>query len=74
MQNHSRPDGAIRREADLIELSAGRGRFRRRRQLDQSPGMERLVLRPAERAKSGDEDALRFLYPPYADNVYGYVS
>jgi RNA polymerase sigma-70 factor, ECF subfamily len=73
MQNHTRPDGAIRREADLIELSAGRGRFRRRRQLDQSDAMERLVLRAVERAKDGDGDALRFLYLRYADNVYGYV-
>jgi RNA polymerase sigma-70 factor (ECF subfamily) len=26
-----------------------------------------------ERAKDGDDDALRFLYLRYADNVYGYV-
>jgi RNA polymerase sigma-70 factor (ECF subfamily) len=67
------PDGAIRREADLIELSVGRGRFRRRRQLDQSAATEQLVLRAVERAKEGDADALRFLYLRYADNVYGYV-
>ena len=73
MLNDKRPDGAIRREADLIEISVGRGRFRRRRQLDQSAATERLVLRAVRQAKEGDEDALRFLYLRYADNVYGYV-
>jgi len=73
MLNDTRPDGAIRREADLIELSVGRGRFRRRRKLDQSAAAERLVLRAVQQAKQGDEDALRFLYLRYADNVYGYV-
>jgi RNA polymerase sigma-70 factor, ECF subfamily len=65
--------GVIRREADQIEASQGRGRFRRRRQLDHSPRAERLVLAAVERAKEGDADALRFLYLRYADNVYGYV-
>jgi len=65
--------GAIRREADHIESTVGRGRFRRRRSLDQSPATERLVLAAVERAKEGDGDALRFLYLRYADNVYGYV-
>jgi RNA polymerase sigma-70 factor (ECF subfamily) len=65
--------GAIRREADLIESALGRGRFRRRRKLDQSPQAERLVLAAVARAKDGDADALRFLYLSYADNVYGYV-
>jgi RNA polymerase sigma-70 factor (ECF subfamily) len=65
--------GAIRREADHIESTVDRGRFRRRRTLDQSPATERLVLAAVERAKEGDADALRFLYLRYADNVYGYV-
>jgi RNA polymerase sigma-70 factor (ECF subfamily) len=65
--------GTIRREADQIESEIGRGRFRRRRQLDHSPRAERLVLAAVARAKHGDADALRFLYLRYADNVYGYV-
>jgi RNA polymerase sigma-70 factor, ECF subfamily len=65
--------GVIRREADQIELSQGRGRFRRRRTLDHSPRAEQLVLAAVARAKEGDADALRFLYLRYADNVYGYV-
>ena len=65
--------GAIRREADQLETSLGRGRFHRRRALDRSPKAERLALAAVERATSGDDDALRFLYLRYADNVYGYV-
>jgi RNA polymerase sigma-70 factor (ECF subfamily) len=65
--------GAIRREADQIEASMGRGRFQRRRALDRSPRNERLVAAAVTRAKDGDADAVRFLYLRYADNVYGYV-
>src|SRR5215207_7513155 len=66
-------EGAIRREADQIDAALGRGRFRRRRELDHSPETEALVLAAVARAKEGDDDALRFLYLSYADNVYGYV-
>src|SRR3712207_5099413 len=63
----------IRREADHLEATHGRGRFRRRRTIEQSPRSEQLVVDAAVRAKAGDQDALRFLYLRYADNVYGYV-
>src|SRR5918994_1873442 len=66
-------EGAIRREADQIEAELGRGRFRRRRTLDHSPEAERLVVAAVVRARDGDDDALRYLYLRYADNVYGYV-
>jgi RNA polymerase sigma-70 factor (ECF subfamily) len=63
---------AVRREADRLE-SAGRGdRFRRRR-LEHTKGSEALVLSAVANAKLGDDDAMRFLYLRYADNVYGYV-
>jgi RNA polymerase sigma-70 factor (ECF subfamily) len=63
---------AVRREADRLE-SAGRGdRFRRRR-LEHTKGSEALVLSAIANAKLGDDDAMRFLYLRYADNVYGYV-
>jgi RNA polymerase sigma-70 factor (ECF subfamily) len=65
--------GAIRREADQIEAALGRGRFRRRRKLEHSPQVDRLVTAAVVRAKEGDDDALRYLYLRYADNVYGYV-
>ena len=67
------PEGAIRREADHIEATVGRGRFRRRNRLEHSPDAERLVTAAVARAKDGDADALRYLYLRYADNVYGYV-
>ena len=63
----------IKREADALEASAGRGRFRRRRAIEQSPRNEQLTLDAAIRAKAGDQDALRFLYLRYSDNVYGYI-
>jgi RNA polymerase sigma-70 factor (ECF subfamily) len=64
---------AIRRAADEIEAREGKARFRRRRNLDRSPEVEELVLEAVARARTGDADALRFLYLRYADNVYGYV-
>src|SRR5215207_9155898 len=64
---------AIRRAADEIEAEDGRARFRRRRALDRSPAAELLALSAVARARTGDPDALRFLYLRYADNVYGYV-
>ena len=64
---------AIRRAADEIEAEDGRTRFRRRRTLDRSPAVERLVHSAVASARAGDPDALRFLYLRYADNVYGYV-
>lgn len=67
------PTDELRREADRIEAIGGRSRFRRRRSIERSPESERLVLNAVARAKTRDEDALRFLYLRYADNVYGYV-
>ena len=37
------------------------------------PDAEALVAAATERARDGDEDALRLLYLLYADNVFGYV-
>ena len=66
-------EGAIRRAADQLEATIEDGRFKRRRALDHSAAMERLVHAAAVRAEQGDADALRFLYLRYAGNVYGYV-
>ena len=62
----------LRQEADRLQAEQT-GRFTRRRTLDHSPQGERLVLDAVTRAKTGDQDALRYLYLRYADNVYGYV-
>lgn len=63
---------AIRREADRLAAS-GRGERFRRRRLEHSSAAEAVVLTAVANAKRGDEDAMRFLYLRYADNVYGYV-
>ncbi len=63
----------MRFQADRIDASCERGRFRRRRSLASTPSSEQLVGRAVDAAKAGDEDAIRFLYLRYADNVYGYV-
>ncbi len=73
LSTNAGPQGAIRREADHIEATVGRGRFRRRHTLEHSPDAERLVAAAVARAKEGDADALRYLYLRYADNVYGYI-
>ncbi|MEA2386256.1 MAG: hypothetical protein QOJ22_430 [Thermoleophilaceae bacterium] len=63
---------AVRAEADRMAASGRGDRFRRRR-LEHSKDGEELVLTAVRRAKMGDQDAIRFLYLRYADNVYGYV-
>jgi RNA polymerase sigma-70 factor, ECF subfamily len=63
---------AVRAEADRLAASGRGDRFRRRR-LEHSSDAEAIVHAAIRRAKQGDEDAMRFLYLRYADNVYGYV-
>jgi RNA polymerase sigma-70 factor (ECF subfamily) len=42
--------------------------------LEDGPASERRVVAQAvARAKAGDQEAVRFLYMRYADNVFGYV-
>jgi RNA polymerase sigma-70 factor (ECF subfamily) len=64
---------AVRRAADRLEATAARSGYRRRRQLSHPPAAAGLVSAAAERAREGDDDALRLLYLLYADNVFGYV-
>src|SRR3954462_13683725 len=63
---------AIRQEPDRLAATGRGDRFRRRR-LEHNKDSEGLVLAAVTGAKSGDPDAIRFLYLRYADNVYGYV-
>ena len=63
---------AVRAEADRMAADGRGDRFRRRR-LEHTKDGEELVLAAVGRAKLGDQDAIRFLYLRYADNVYGYV-
>lgn len=62
----------IRREADRL-AATGRGERFRRRRLEHSRDSEAIVLAAVQRAKQGDEEAMRMLYLRYADNIYGYV-
>ena len=65
---------ALRARADELETSRQAGRFVGHTTLDDGPpGDRRAVAQAVARAKSGDDEALRFLYIRYADNVYGYV-
>jgi RNA polymerase sigma-70 factor, ECF subfamily len=47
--------------------------FRSEATLDESPETLRKVRMAVARAKEGDDDAIRFLYVSYSNNVYGYV-
>ena len=64
---------AVRRAADRLEATAARSGYRRRRQLVHPPDAVALVSAATERARDGDDDALRLLYLLYADNVFGFV-
>ena len=65
---------AFRARADELENTRPPGRFRSHSSLDDGSANERQVVAQAvARTKAGDEEALRFLYIRYADNVYGYV-
>ncbi len=59
-------------EAALVRSPAQIG-FRSGTDLDESPETLRKARVAVAHAKQGDQDALRFLYLCYSDNVYGYV-
>ncbi len=47
--------------------------FSRRTALDESPEAVRKARLAVARAKEGDQEALRYLYITFAQNIYGYV-
>lgn len=47
--------------------------FRCKTAVDESPETVRKVALAVARAKEGDQDAIRFLYVTYSNNIYGYV-
>jgi RNA polymerase sigma-70 factor, ECF subfamily len=71
MPSTSSSSKAIRLAADGLQGRAT-GRFRRRTGTV-APAGEPLVRAAIDRARDGDEDALRFLYLSYADSVFTYV-
>ena len=65
---------AVRARADELGTTRPTGRFRTLTTLDDGPvGERRVVAQAIARAKAGDQEAVRFLYMRFADNVYGYV-
>jgi RNA polymerase sigma-70 factor (ECF subfamily) len=65
---------AVRARADELGTTRSNGSFHSHSSLDDGPVRERRVIAEAiARAKAGDQEAVRFLYMRYADNVYGYV-
>jgi RNA polymerase sigma-70 factor, ECF subfamily len=64
----------VKLRADALGTARPGGRFRTHTALEDGTAHERRVVAQAvSRAKAGDQEALRFLYVRYADNVYGYV-
>lgn len=69
----SNGNDAIRLAADDLQ-AVSTGGFDRRGRGDASSVCEDLIRRAAERARSGDKEALRFLYLRFSGAVYSYVS
>ena len=60
------------REATFTTKSSSTG-FTSRTAINSSPEMLRKTKLAVARAKEGDQEALRFLYVSYSNNIYGYV-
>lgn len=58
---------------DRLPALAGISGFRAKTAIDESPAARRQVSQAIARAKDGDEEAIRFLYLFYANNIYGYL-
>ncbi len=56
-----------------VPENSGSSGFRSSTAFDDSPEGTKLVRLAVARAKEGDDDAFRFLYLRYSNNVYGYV-
>jgi RNA polymerase sigma-70 factor (ECF subfamily) len=73
MEERTNMTNAFRARADELDSNRPTRRFQTRTNLSEEPGQNRIVAQAVTRAKAGDQEALRFLYLQYADNVYGYV-
>ena len=73
-EGHMKTINAFRARADELGTARSPGRFRVDTTLDDgAAGGRGLAAKAVAYAKAGDQEALRFLYVRYADNVYGYV-
>lgn len=59
--------------AETLSVGKARTGFRTRSTLDDSPELQDKTRLAVQRAKEGDDEALRFLYVTYSSNIYGYV-
>jgi RNA polymerase sigma-70 factor (ECF subfamily) len=73
MEGTSRMTNRFRERADELDTTRPAGKFRTKTSLDEGPETDRVVAEAVARAKDGDQEAVRFLYLQYVDNVYGYV-
>ena len=73
MEGNSHMINAFRARADELGTTRQAGRFRPNPNLAEGADRDRVVVQAVARAKEGDQEAVRFLYMQYADNVYGYV-
>jgi RNA polymerase sigma-70 factor, ECF subfamily len=73
MEGQSSMTNRFRERADELDTTRPAGRFRTKTTLEEGPELDRVVAHAVERAKAGDQEAVRFLYLRYVDNVYGYV-
>jgi RNA polymerase sigma-70 factor, ECF subfamily len=64
---------ALRARADELGATRMPGCFRSRPAPTDNAERQRVVAQAVARAKEGDQEAVRFLYMQYADNVYSYV-
>jgi RNA polymerase sigma-70 factor, ECF subfamily len=61
------------KRGDPLAIPAATAGFHCRTTLDERPETQRRVRLAVARAKTGDLEAVRFLYVVFADNIYGYV-
>jgi RNA polymerase sigma-70 factor (ECF subfamily) len=73
MEGQSSMTNRFRERADQLDTTRPAGRFRTKTKLDEGPELDRVVAQAVTGAKEGDQEAVRFLYLQYVDNVYGYV-
>jgi RNA polymerase sigma-70 factor (ECF subfamily) len=73
MEGGSEMTNRYRARADALGARRPAGGFRVQTTLEKGAEVDRLVHQAVVRAKSGDREAVRYLYMRYADNVYGYV-
>jgi RNA polymerase sigma-70 factor, ECF subfamily len=64
--------GGFAHAADQLDSGPKHGRFKAAK-LDDRADVRAMTAWAVRRAKEGDEDAMRYLYLRYADNVFGYV-